>query len=81
MEKRVSVAVDDPILAHTETVTSTNDLQPGDLLVAIDRAASYPPGYRVPLYQMTLGGLTNLETALPDELPAESGATLYRLKI
>jgi hypothetical protein len=81
MNSRVSIAADDPLLAHTEIVKVTADLQPGDLAVAIDRAETYPPGFQLPLFEMTKTGLVNRETKQPAESTWADGLTIYRVKV
>ena len=81
MKTRVSIAVDDPMLAHTEDVKVTADLQPGDLAVAINRAEDYPPGYLLTLYEMTASGLISRETQQPAESDWADGMTILRIKI
>jgi hypothetical protein len=81
MKSRVSIAADDPLLAHTEIVKSPAQLQPGDLAVALDRAESYPPGFLLPLFEMTGAGLINRETQQPAESNWADGLTIYRVKV
>jgi hypothetical protein len=81
MKSRVSIAADDPLLAHTEIVKYTADLQPGDLAVAVDRTQTYPPGFLLPLFEMTNAGLVNRETKQPADSNWAEGLTIYRVKV
>jgi hypothetical protein len=81
MKSRVSIAADDPLLAHTEIVKYTADLQPGDLAVAVDRTQTYPPGFQLPLFEMTKAGLVNRETKQPADSNWSDGLTIYRVKV
>jgi hypothetical protein len=80
MHTRKAIAIDDPILAHTEIVNSTAELRSGDLAVALDRTQTYPPGFLLPIYEMTASGLINRETKAAAESGWADGLTIYRVK-
>lgn len=81
MSTRDAIAIDDPILAHTEIVQFTADLQPGELAIAVDRTQTYPPGFLVPLFEMTGSGLMNRQTKAPADSDWADGLTIYRVKV